>query len=54
MPDFTPEIYKTRYDIYPGRKDVGSAVEIISRLKKDFQSIGRTINYSIGHRQVKR
>jgi biotin synthase len=54
MPDFTPEIYKTRYDIYPGRKDVGSAVEIISRLEKDFQSIGRTINYSIGHRQVKR
>jgi biotin synthase len=54
MPDFTPEIYKTRYDIYPGRKDVGSAVEIISRLEKDFQPIGRTINYSIGHRQVKR
>jgi len=53
MPDFTPEIYKTRYDIYPGRTDVGPAVEIISRLEKDFQSIGRTINYSIGHRQVK-
>jgi biotin synthase len=54
MPDFTPENYKTRYDIYPGRKDVGSAVEIISRLEKDFQSIGRFINYSIGHRQVKK
>jgi len=53
MPDFTPEIYKTRYDIYPGRKDVDSGVEIISRLEKDFQFIGRTINYSIGHRQVK-
>jgi biotin synthase len=53
MPDFTPEIYKTRYDIYPGRTDVSPAVEIISRLEKDFQSIGRTINYSIGHRQVK-
>ena len=54
MPDFTPEIYKTRYDIYPGRKDVGSAVAIIRKLEKDFQSIGRFINYSIGHRQVKR
>jgi biotin synthase len=50
MPDFTPEIYKTRYDIYPGRTDVGPAVEIISRLEKDFQSIGRTLLYSPGHR----
>ena len=53
MPDFTPEIYKSLYDIYPGRKDVGPAVEIISCLEKDFHTIGRTINYSIGHRQVK-
>ena len=50
MPDFTPEIYKSRYDIYPGRKDVGSAKEIINRLEKDFDSIGRTLLYSIGHR----
>jgi biotin synthase len=50
MPDFTPDIYKTRYDIYPGRKDVGSAVAIINKLEKDFQSIGRTLLYSIGHR----
>lgn len=54
MPDFTPEIYKNRYDIYPGRKDVGSAEEIISRLEKDFQTIGRTINYGTGHRQIKK
>ena len=53
MPDFTPEIYKSRYDIYPGRTDVGSAVEIISRLEKDFQSIGRTIDFSVGHRPEK-
>ena len=53
MPDFTPDIYKNRYDIYPGRKDVGSVVEIISKLEKDFYSVGRTINYSIGHRQAK-
>jgi biotin synthase len=50
MPDFTPEIYKMRYDIYPGRADVGPAVDIISRLEKDFQSIGRTLLYSPGHR----
>ena len=53
MPDFTPEIYKTRYDIYPGRKDVGSAAAIISKLEKDFQFIGRTIQYSIGNRPGK-
>lgn len=52
MPDFTPEIYKSRYDIYPGRKDVSSAVEIIGQLEKDFHSIGRTIDYSIGQRQI--
>jgi len=53
MPDFTPEIYKTRYDIYPGRTDVGPAVEIIGRLEKDFQSIGRTLQYSVGSRPGK-
>jgi biotin synthase len=53
MPDFTPDIYKKRYDIYPGRKDVGSAVEIISRLEKDFQTIGRTLQYSVGSRPVR-
>jgi biotin synthase len=53
MPDFTPEIYKTRYDIYPGRTDMGPAVEIIGRLEKDFQSIGRTLQYSVGSRPGK-
>ena len=53
MPDFTPKIYKTRYDIYPGRTDVGPAVEIIGRLEKDFQSIGRTLQYSVGSRPGK-
>ena len=53
MPDFTPEIYKFLYDIYPGRKDVGSAAAIISQLEKDFQSIGRTLLYSPGHRPGK-
>ena len=52
MPDFTPEIYKSRYDIYPGRTDVGPAAEIIGRLEKDFQSIGRTIQYSVGNRPI--
>lgn len=50
MPDFTPEIYKSRYDIYPGRTDVGSATDIIIRLEQDFRSIGRTLLYSVGHR----
>jgi biotin synthase len=53
MPDFTPESYRSRYDIYPGRKDVGSAVEIIGRLEKDFHEIGRTLQYSIGNRPVR-
>lgn len=53
MPDFTPDIYKSRYDIYPGRKDVGSAVDIIDRLKKDFETIGRTMLFSAGNRPTK-
>jgi biotin synthase len=53
MPDFTPDIYKSRYDIYPGRKDVGFAAEIISRLEKDFLTIGRTMLYSVGNRPVR-
>ncbi len=53
MPDFTPEIYRSRYDIYPGRKDVGQAAEILDRLEKDFQSIGRTIKFSVGNRPKK-
>ena len=53
MPDFTPEKYKVRYDIYPGRADVGSAREIIVKLEKDFQTIGRTIGYQAGNRPRK-
>lgn len=53
MPDFSPETYKSRYDIYPGRKDVAPAETIISLLKKDFQSIGRTLNFSEGSRPGK-
>lgn len=53
MPDFTPEIYKSRYDIYPGRTDVGSATEIMENLQKDFASIGRPLNFSAGYRQHK-
>jgi len=52
MPDFTPEIYKSRYDIYPGKTDTGSAEEIIEELKKDIHSIGRNLNYSIGKRVI--
>ena len=51
MPDFTPEVYKSRYDIYPGRADAGSAAEIMAKLKSDFQTIGRTLLYSTGDRQ---
>jgi biotin synthase len=53
MPDFTPENYKINYEMYPGRTDVGSAADIISALEKDFQSIGRTLLYSPGHRPEK-
>jgi biotin synthase len=52
MPDFTPRIYKNLYDIYPGRSDVGAPTEIITQLKKDFASIGRTILYNAGNRKI--
>lgn len=53
MPDFTPEIYKSRYDIYPGRTDAGKPAEIMAKLEKDFASIGRSLSYSAGHRKFK-
>ncbi|MEN6621094.1 MAG: [FeFe] hydrogenase H-cluster radical SAM maturase HydE [Smithella sp.] len=52
MPDFTPEIYKSHYDIYPGRTDAGSAREIMAKLEADFASIGRSISYSAGQRRA--
>jgi len=50
MPDFTPDLYKSRYEIYPGKTDTGSAEEIIKKLQADISSIGRTINFSVGNR----
>jgi len=50
MPDFTPDIYKGGYDIYPGRTAVGPPAEIVRQLKEEFQRIGRTLQYSIGNR----
>ena len=50
MPDFTPEIYKSRYNIYPGKTDAGSAGEIIEKLKTDVHSIDKNLNFSIGNR----
>ncbi|MFA5323455.1 MAG: [FeFe] hydrogenase H-cluster radical SAM maturase HydE [Smithella sp.] len=52
MPDFTPAIYKSRYDIYPGKSDTFSAEEIIERLKTDIRSLGRTLNFSVGNRPL--
>jgi len=52
MPDFTPEIYKLNYDIYPGKTDTSSPEVIIEQLKKDIHSIGRNLNYSAGNRVV--
>lgn len=53
MPDFTPAAYKSRYDIYPGRADVGSAQELLELLATDFNSIGRMIGKSVGNRPPK-
>lgn len=53
MPDFTPAIYKSRYNIYPGKADSESAAEIMAKLEKDIAAIGRAIFYSAGYRQKK-
>ncbi|MDI6743028.1 MAG: [FeFe] hydrogenase H-cluster radical SAM maturase HydE [Smithella sp.] len=53
MPDFTPDIYKSRYDIYPGKSDTGAARNIIEKLKADIHSLNRTINFSAGKRPGK-
>jgi biotin synthase len=52
MPDFTPEIYKMCYEIYPGRTEAGPAAEALRRLASNFHSIGRSINYGIGERKI--
>lgn len=52
MPDFTPESYKSRYDIYPGRTDAGSAAEVMAKLEGEFASIGRSISCSVGQRRT--
>jgi biotin synthase len=54
MPDFTPLKYKSLYDIYPGRADVGEAADIIAKLKQDFTSIGRKILFGSGYRVDKK
>lgn len=51
MPDVTPNIYKSRYDIYPGRTDVAPAADIMAKLESDFASIGRSISRSVGQRR---
>jgi biotin synthase len=53
MPDFTPLKYKSLYDIYPGRADVGRPADIIAKLKNDLASIGRTIHFGAGYRPNK-
>jgi biotin synthase len=53
MPDFTPQPYKSRYAIYPGKADAGSARDIVAMLEKDFQTIGRTIGRGTGNRPAK-
>lgn len=54
MPDFTPEIYRVRYEIYPGRKNDLQSAGSITQLEKDLHCIGRTINYGTGQRNKHR
>lgn len=50
MPDFTPQSYRNRYDIYPGKTTTESAGSIMRRLEGDFHSIGRKVDFSAGDR----
>ncbi len=54
MPDFTPEIYRIRYEIYPGRKNDLQPADSIAQLEKDLHCIGRTMNYGTGQRNKHR
>ena len=54
MPDFTPEIYRVRYEIYPGRKNDLQSAASIAQLEKDLHCIGRTMNYGTGQRNKHR
>ncbi len=54
MPDFTPEIYRVRYEIYPGRRNDLQSADSIAQLEKDFHCMGRTMNYGTGQRNKHR
>ncbi|MFA5156770.1 MAG: [FeFe] hydrogenase H-cluster radical SAM maturase HydE [Candidatus Omnitrophota bacterium] len=49
MPNFTPQGYKARYEIYPGKRCVGeSSGECSGCMEAKARSIGRFIDYSRG------
>jgi len=50
MPDFTPQSYRNRYDIYPGKTTTESSGRLMRRLEGDFHSIDRKVDFSAGYR----
>jgi biotin synthase len=51
MPDFTPSVYRRRYEIYPGREKAMNLVEFPRRLYDDIEKAGRTVGKGRGDRQ---
>ncbi len=48
MPDFTPERYRSLYDLYPGRTRVLESKELIDQLRTDLGALGRAIGQGPG------
>jgi biotin synthase len=51
MPDFTPQIYRQHYEIYPGRNKKMNVSDLLRHLQDDIVLIGRTIGQGKGGRK---
>lgn len=54
MPDFTPPVYRSLYEIYPGRNLTEDASEFLGRLTVDIARMDRTIGRGAGGARSKR
>jgi biotin synthase len=50
MPDFTPDAFRSRYDIYPGKAAARDGEDLLGELRKDLASLGRSLGTGPGSR----
>ena len=48
MPNFTPPHYKKEYNLYPGKPQVDTSIDIYEAVKERIEKMGRTVSSAIG------